>query len=239
MKPAIAKKLIEINNEFYRTVAPEFSGSRNYPWDGWKFLISRFQHLNFQPGSVLDLGCGNGRFSKVCYVNFPKSAYLGIDNNEQLLKIAAKAYPKAKFKQADIFKNWQTTRNFDLIVAFGVMHHLPGEKLREQFLEQISRHLSDDGYVVMAFWNFMKIPALVNRFVDWEKVAVKTDELDPGDQLLDWRRGPGAYRYCHQYTAVEITNLFSRAGLKVVTEFKADGPGNDVNSYYLLKKINL
>lgn len=236
MKKTIAKKLIKINNDFYKTVAPDFSGSRNYPWAGWEFLFSRFNKEYFIPATVLDLGCGNGRFSKVLKQNYPDVAYVGVDNNEKLLEIAGKTYPDAKFLNADILAPWELKENFDLIVAFGVMHHLPGEEIRKQFLEQINAHLNPEGYVVLAFWNFIKIPALLKRFGSWDQVGIDDTEIDPGDWLLDWRRGPGAFRYCHQYNIDEISALFLDTGFKIISKFNADGPGNDVNTYYLLQK---
>ena len=59
MSPETVLALNEINRRFYRTSAEAFSASRDYPWLGWERIVGGFPE---PPHSVLDVGCGNGRF---------------------------------------------------------------------------------------------------------------------------------------------------------------------------------
>ncbi len=51
--------------------------------------------------SVLDLGCGNGRWLD----RFEPSSYVGIDLNRLMLAEARKRYPAARFLQADMTRS--------------------------------------------------------------------------------------------------------------------------------------
>lgn len=52
------QRLNAINREFYRVTAREFDQTRGAAWPGWERLLP-YLH---PPLSVLDVGCGNGRF---------------------------------------------------------------------------------------------------------------------------------------------------------------------------------
>ena len=55
--------------------------------------------------SVLDLGCGNGRFYEFISKHYPNVKYTGIDTNNGLLSEARKKYGNDKFFNMDIFFN--------------------------------------------------------------------------------------------------------------------------------------
>ncbi|MDR3136291.1 MAG: class I SAM-dependent methyltransferase [Coriobacteriales bacterium] len=60
---------------------------------------------------------------------------------------------------------------------------------------------------------------------------------EAGDYLLGWDNIPGAYRYCHSFSQVEIDWLSSSVAKKasVVARFKADGRSGDLNTYLILR----
>jgi 2-polyprenyl-3-methyl-5-hydroxy-6-metoxy-1,4-benzoquinol methylase len=55
---ATRERLNTINREFYRVTAHDFDETRGQPWPGWKRVLPYLK----LPLSVLDVGCGNGRF---------------------------------------------------------------------------------------------------------------------------------------------------------------------------------
>jgi SAM-dependent methyltransferase len=82
------------------------------------------EYLRVRPGDkVLDLGCGPGRL----YPHLPPVDYCGLDNNAGHLARARALYPGARFEQHDLAADRPdfAPDDFDLIVASGLIHHLP------------------------------------------------------------------------------------------------------------------
>ena len=82
------------------------------------------EHLRVQPGDrILDLGCGPGRL----YPHLPPVDYCGLDVNAAYLERARAVYPEARFEEQDILTGCPdfNVRGFDVIVASGLVHHLP------------------------------------------------------------------------------------------------------------------
>lgn len=73
------------------------------------------------PKSALDVGCGNGRFSRI----FPKD-YLGIDISEKLIKIAKERHPDRDFKAVGIESLYAPPR-FDLAFSYTTLEHIKPE----------------------------------------------------------------------------------------------------------------
>ncbi|MBP7740881.1 methyltransferase domain-containing protein [Candidatus Woesebacteria bacterium] len=240
-------KLNKINNDFYSTVATDFDDSRQYFWEGWKKLIHYTKDFNQLKSA--DIGCGNGRFFEFLIKNIPKAeiSYLGIDNNEDLLKFAKNNFKKNNFdnyqlKKIDIIESLlskndflkedqklQTNDGFNLIVSFGVMHHIPSYKLRLQLISYLKSKISDNGYIILSLWQFME-------FERFRKKVVNYNNFEENDYILDWNRGKKALRYCHFIDEVEQNNLIFDSKLKLVERFRADGKEGNVNTYLVLKK---
>ncbi|MGA3324794.1 MAG: class I SAM-dependent methyltransferase [Terriglobia bacterium] len=80
--------------------------------------------LRAQPGQrVLDVGCGPGRLLAF----LPDVSYVGIDASASYLATARARFPQSRFEQLDLEGDCSTfpDRDFDLIVAIGILHHLP------------------------------------------------------------------------------------------------------------------
>jgi hypothetical protein len=174
-----------------------------------------------------------------------------------LLKFAHRDYDKLnpghklEFRQWDLFSDPDKdpvliSRKYDLIVAMGVMHHIPGQKLRQQFLDQAKSLLAQEGRLVVTFWDFLSNPQLEKKIEPWEAAGLYDQEmikeLEAGhDYLLGWNKKGASgsnYRYCHYYTETEINDLCQAAGLNIETQFLADGPGDDSNCYVILSLQN-
>ena len=53
--------------------------------------------------------------------------------------------------------------------------------------------------------------------------TLKDSQVEPGDYLLDWRRGGRGLRYCHLVDADEVQHLACASGLVVVDTVRAGG----------------
>ncbi len=55
--------------------------------------------------------------------------------------------------------------------------------------------------------------------------------MDPGDYLLDWRRGGEGLRYVHHFSPEELAELAAETGFRVLETFWSDGEGGNLGLY--------
>jgi SAM-dependent methyltransferase len=228
MDEPTAQYLNSLNRDFYRVTAAEFDQTRGQPWPGWEPLLP----LIHTPLTVLDVGCGNGRFGLYLAQHLEQVNYHGIDNNAALLARAQENLPDATFSQVDIIEHPPDSGTYDLVVLFGVIHHVPGEQRRRDFIRILADRVASGGYLAFACWRFYEFERFRGRIVPWpEDVAVEAH-----DYLLDWRRGERALRYCHYVDDEEHTTLVAATGLDEITTYRADGFSGTVNCYSILQR---
>ncbi len=236
MNATTVKRLNAINQEFYRTVADSFDETRGKPWPGWERL---HPYLN-KPLSVLDIGCGNGRFGLFLAERLgpDQITYHGIDSNPRLLEHASAALVSldAHLALRDIVENPVSGGPYDLVVLFGLLHHIPGGEQRRTLIQQAAELVAPGGWLAFATWRFYEFERYRARIVPWPAdLSVETH-----DYLLDWRRNVPAngqaLRYCHYIDDAEHTDLIAASGLTEITTYRADGKTNSMNSYSLLRK---
>lgn len=78
---------------------------------------------------ILDLGCGTGDLIK--FLN--PSEYIGLDINQNFIKIAKKKYPDFRFIVADITKVRLPKEKFDYVIIVNVLHHLKDIQVKKLF----------------------------------------------------------------------------------------------------------
>lgn len=233
MNDATIKRLNAINREFYRVTAESFDESRSQPWPGWEPILSYMQ----PPVSVLDVGCGNGRFGRFLAeaLRTDQIIYYGIDNNPALLERARVALHgiNAQIIQHDVIEQQiPGLEQVDLVALFGVLHHIPGAQQRRAFMRQLAGYVKPGGVLVFAAWRFYEQERFRARIVPWP------DDLDVErhDYLLDWRRGERALRYCHYVDDAEHAALVAATQLEERQTYRADGRTHDINCYSILKR---
>jgi SAM-dependent methyltransferase len=244
MNKETVDKLIALNTKFYLNVEKDFSATRQILWRGYQTLFDYLNTTDLSITSILDVACGNGRFVKTLEQNIHnKFTYLGIDNNKYLIEQASKTFQNNNihFKQFDIFNDNLSTINekFNLIVVFGVFHHIPSIERRIQLLKSLQNLLNDDGKIVFTTWNFTQIKLFENRLNkdDIKNLDIDGEHLDENDYFLKWDNSKDNVRYCHYYTNTEIENLLNMTGFKLDNEFKADGKDAKTNTYYIISRL--
>lgn len=246
-------RLEELNRAFYRTVAESFHASRQLAWQGWRQVLKRVAAQLDVNGklTMLDLGCGNGRWGDffLTETHNQQVTYVGVDENQTLLRYAELSLlSRAKVLQLhhqdlqSLLLDQEKLLPFplyDLIVLFGVWHHLPGAVTRAASLTQLAARLQPGGILVISCWRFLRSPRLAARVIDPNTVGLDAAQLEAGDYLLDWRTDTTAIRYCHDTTREELVTQTAAAKLKLIDDFTADGQTGNLNDYYLLMRNSL
>lgn len=233
-------QLIGLNRTFYQTFAHQFSATRQRLQPG---VIRILNQISSQE-SVLDLGCGNGELGKELFIRGHKGPYVGLDSNADLLKIARENLPKVSsvsLIQKDLSSpSWDTDlpiKQYDIILAFAVLHHIPGTALRKQVIEKIRSLSVPDGRFIHSEWQFLNSPRLRKRIQPWEKVGLNSDQVEAGDFLIDWRRGGQGFRYVHLFDVRELESLAIATGFTILETFSSDGEGGNLGLYQIWKRV--
>lgn len=226
MDDATIERLTALNRRFYEDNAETFIAKRQHPWRGWRRLMT-----DVPAGArVLDLGCGHGRFLHFLENEHPdpQRVYLGLDNSDALLTAARLQFPDARFENADLVQDsLQTFGQFEMVVAFGLLHHVPGAQTRLDFVKRLADRVAPGGILVIALWSVD--PSGKKRQPDIEGL-----QLDARDLLMGWGPNPGSLRYCHDVDEVEAQSLIAATGLNLQEDFREDGSGNR-NRYLVLR----
>ncbi|MFQ5493409.1 MAG: class I SAM-dependent methyltransferase [Candidatus Dojkabacteria bacterium] len=239
MRPETVDKLNELNRKFYSKVAEDFSDSRQYFWKGWNILWDWIELKGLTVGKILDAGSGNGRFAEFLIQRMGNDfEYLGIDYSRDLLGRAKHlASDHIQFDEMDLITDLKKLKGrFELIVLFGVMHHIPGYENRVKLLQGLSKHLTKGGHLVATSWRFDRDKQLFDRKLSWNDSGLDESDLENGDFLLDWRRKKQARRYVHLALPEEQESLVNDSGLEIKYHFEADGKEGNLNRYVILCK---
>lgn len=230
MQPDVADRLRRLNREFYQSFAGPFAATRRRLQPGAAAVLARVP----PQASILDLGCGSGEAARALQRRGHQGAYRGLDECAPLLEQArASGLPQAEFASADLAgPNWTAAsqRPYDWVLAFAVLHHLPGPA-RHAFLAGVRSVLGPQGSFALSVWQFQHSERLLRRIVPWSAVGLDAAQVDPGDYLLDWRHGGRGLRYVHAFEPRELEGLAQQAGFRVVERFESDGQGGRLGLY--------
>lgn len=257
MDRQVAKKLNQLNTQFYAKVAPSFSATRQAPWPGWRRCLENVRECS----RVLDVACGNLRFARfladdrLSADDCARVDYVGVDNNAELPKDAPEFnFNSFQVKNIDIICSLLndiddkiieiTPSTFDLVVCFGFFHHIPTTELRQRFLRDLIGFLKPGGVCCLSLWCFARDRRLADKADRTTQEALaaldlKQSDLDPGDYLLGWQDQPDVWRYCHSFSATEIDSLVDVAAphAKLLDRFSCDGRTGALNEYLVFNRL--
>jgi len=231
-----------VNRRFYRERASEFSRSRERPWSGWGEILEHAGALLPEHPRVLDVGCGNGRFARFLEERLGRTFdYCGVDESPLGLAEARKRLPvraNLSFLEADFLEAPLPEGAFDLVVLFGVLHHVPGRENRIDLLTRLSARLAQGGLLAFSIWRFARYPRFQKKIVPWSEfpsragIEIHLSDLEPGDHILTWGGASPAYRFCHAMSEEEEGDLARSLPLDPVASFDA---GSEPNRYRVFR----
>ena len=246
-----AAKLLQLNAEFYQTFAIQFSDTRQRIQPG----VSRILDSINPSAQILDLGCGNGELARELVKRGFDGQYVGMDFSEALLNVAREGlagfenfrfiqgnlanldrqslfiHVKPQGEQRGLPASKDQHNDFDRILSFAALHHLPGRQLHLRILHAVRDLLSPGGQFIHSNWQFLNSERLRNRIHPWEEIGLGEIDVDPDDYLLDWRRGGFGLRYVHHFSEETLHLLATETGFQVVETFYSDGETGDLGLY--------
>jgi SAM-dependent methyltransferase len=253
MNESTVYALNAINLAFYRERAGEFSDTREFPWPGWQRLLRHIPETG-ESGDrtlrALDVGCGNARFAGFLCEVLPRRGarldYCGVDASAPLLARARRRpLPggAARFAELDFVEDPERLPPgpFDLVALLGVLHGVPGRGRRRALLRAAADRLAPGGLLVLTCWRFAELERFRRRLIAWETYnreasePIDAEELEPGDHLMPWGRGPRPVRYCHATGVDELDALVRDLGLQRLETYLEDGRSGDLNRYAVFR----
>ena len=190
---------MQLNKQMYDLLTEDFSRTRATVWEEFKSLGEYFQDGD----TVLDLGCGNGRFFELINGAGREIKYFGADNSEKLVQLAKQRYQAGKFVLTDGLILPFADNFFDKILCIAVLHHLPGRELQREFLREAYRVLKPNGRLILTTWEARPGKRRWRSLLKytWLKIIGKSN-LDWGDFYEPW--GEKGLRYFHNFSKKEL-----------------------------------
>ena len=141
----------------YDAFASTFSESRkNLRWGEIEYFMEYIKNHSSGKISILDVGCGNGRFLETLETSGLPYSYIGIDESSGMIHEARKLHPENVFKVLDMNHMGELSRNsYQFIVFIASFHHLHTKEERKEVLLKAKKLLSPGGVIMMTNWNLM------------------------------------------------------------------------------------
>ena len=235
-KSLSAEQIMENLRKDYDEVAESFAKSRDRMWEEIKPLFDYAR----EGDEVLDLGCGNGRFSQY----LEKTNYIGIDFSENLIKEAKKRFPEKKFITGNAVSLPFKENSFDKVYSIAVIHQIPSDKLREKAMLEIKRVLKEGGTAIIVVWKIQPKDYLLKKNkAQFFKDSDISSEKKPASAIIAYlskiRKPRNMFlkrdRYYYMFSQKEISSLCKRVGFKL-RETGVLKEGVRENFYVVLEK---
>ena len=210
MREKTAKKVLKQVKHSYNLIADDFSRTRSYIGKEFELFTPYIKNNS----TIVDLGCGNGRLANFIKDSKLPVKYMGIDNNENFLKIAKKKYPKEKFIIGDQLKIPLEKETTDVLLNIRSFHHLPSKKMRLTALAEMKRILKKEGILIISVWDLWQRKYLKALVLALFRCVFTLGNYDYNDTFIPW--GKTTNRYYHAFTARELKKIVEKAGFTIL-----------------------
>ena len=112
---------------------------------GMQVVFDQLAKLSFD--SLIDIGCGDGRFLREAARRYPYAKLLGVDYSQRGIQIAKAMNPNLNYKTVNIVES-PISERFDVATLIEVLEHVPPVQIAP-FLEAIANVLNDNGWLIL------------------------------------------------------------------------------------------
>lgn len=150
------QKIQEDQYQFPYHYIPQFQNEKfqqnyNFSW-GYEYLSYLYFTMEkikeIAPSSLLDVGCGDGRFLHEVNKQLSIANLLGVDYSQKAIDLAKILNPSILFIAGDI-KNRELSKNkFDCITLIETLEHIPPEETKD-FLIGVKNFLKPEGRLIL------------------------------------------------------------------------------------------
>jgi len=112
---------------------------------GIELLLSEIEKLEFS--SLLDVGCGDGRFLFEVEKRFQNKKLLGADYSERAIGLARALSSKVRYVCSDITAG-DISERFDVVTMVEVLEHIPLGSV-DNFLDAVAKSLAPSGTLIL------------------------------------------------------------------------------------------
>lgn len=151
--------------------------------DGEEVLPQSVRHLlpryvcDRSPGSVLEVGCGNGRLYRHLRTIGFAGSYTGAEMAEYLIAANRQRHPEAAWEAASVYRLPFAERSFDLCFSLYVLEHLV---FPERGLREMLRVLRPEGSLVLVFPDFAAGGILPSQQIGLSPLGTASQKLRAG-----------------------------------------------------------
>ena len=223
-----SKKILESVKNAYSNIADDFDCTRKSLWPGLENFLAYVKNGD----QILDAGCGNGRLFQLFQNRGIK--YVGCDNNLELIALAEKNFPGAKFAIGDLLYLPFSDNAFDVVFCIAAFHHIPGKSLRQKSLLEMRRVLKSGGYLCMTNWDRYNKKYFYYILKYGILKILGLSKMDFKDVLVPWKNTVSRYYHC--FTLGELEKEFHEAGFGVEKKYKLKMAGQK-NLVIIGKKV--
>jgi len=127
-----------------------FSQTQHWPWGlqymaGIEVVLAALQGLGFE--SLVDIGCGDGRFLREAAERFPEARLLGVDYSERSIALARAMNATLHYEVRNVIEE-PLEACFDVVTSVEVLEHIPPGDV-ERFVAAMAAALKPAGHLVL------------------------------------------------------------------------------------------
>lgn len=234
------------DKEYYGMLFEEFSEFHYYE-EPLRLLKKRLRINNFnikslKGKSLLDYGCGAGRYTQA-FGQLGCKKILGIDLSRKNILTANrrnKLKSTVSYKVKNVNKNNLKSNSFDFVFCNGVLHHTGNIS---KGLSEIRRILKPEGKCIIYLsstdgikWYFIEAFREIVKKLNKKQFANILRIMNLKHNKIFYLMDHVFVKYNDLTTEKEVENLFKKAKLNIIQRFDRGHSLDDTERYFQLKK---